>query len=226
MAIILQTMAKKIFIEPLQYLTQDVPGISHAELAEEACIRGIKWVQLRIKHKPIEYIREEALKTLAICRKYNALFIMNDHVELAKSIHADGVHLGKSDMNPIAARKILGDHFIIGGTANTFEDIQLLTDAGVNYIGLGPYRFTPTKENLSPILGLEGYKTILAKCKAAENNMPIIAIGGITVPDVLAIIEAGFYGIAVSSAINLAKNDNEKTYLINELINKTTLWNL
>jgi thiamine-phosphate pyrophosphorylase len=120
-------------------------------------------------------------------------------------VNATGVHLGKTDMPPAEARRILGDGFIIGGTANTFEDIRRLTDEGVDYIGLGPFRFTATKKNLSPILGLEGYKDILSRCRAAGIALPVLAIGGITVDDIPALMQTGVSGIAVSSAIRQAE---------------------
>lgn len=86
---------------------------------------------------------------------------------------------------PIAeARQILGKDFIIGGTANTFEDVQMHYQAGADYIGCGPFRFTTTKKNLSPILGLEGYKAIVSQMKTAGINLPIVAIGGITYDDI------------------------------------------
>jgi thiamine-phosphate pyrophosphorylase len=204
-------------ISTLHYITQPVPGKTSSELTEEVCSAGINWVQLRIKNSSYNEILEEAIKTEAICRKYHAKIIINDHVNVAKAIRADGVHLGKSDMDPLEARSILGKGVIIGGTANTFEDIKSLAAKGVDYIGLGPFRFTATKENLSPVLGLEGYQEIIAACKKENIHQPIIAIGGITVEDVKQLIHTGVYGIAVSSAINLHDNRMEA---VKRFINK------
>ena len=117
---------------------------------------------------------------------------------------ADGVHLGKQDMPPAEARALLGPGFIIGGTANTFADIERLAVAGVDYIGLGPFRFTTTKQNLSPVLGLAGYADLLAQCRAAAINIPLIGIGGITLPDVAPLLGLGLHGVAVASAITKA----------------------
>lgn len=196
-------------ISRFHYITQEIAGESHDQLVESACSAGIDWVQLRIKDKTYNECLEIAVKTEAICRKYHATFIINDHVKLAKSIRADGVHLGKSDMSPIEARDILGNDFVIGGTANTFEDIENLAAAQVNYIGLGPFRFTATKQNLSPILGIEGYEQIVKKCADAGIKIPLIAIGGIKVEDVKTLMNTGIYGIAVSSAINLSEYKTE-----------------
>src|ERR1035437_658940 len=197
------------YISHFQYITQDIEGVSHQELAMNACIAGVDWVQLRIKNKTYNEWLDIALKTEMICRKYHAKFIVNDNVGIAKAVKADGVHLGKTDMDPREARQLLGSNAIIGGTANTFEDIIQLIDAGVDYVGLGPFRFTETKENLSPVLGIAGYEQIVAQCRKSGITIPIIAIGGIKVEDVKPLMEIGIYGIAVSSTINKSNNISE-----------------
>lgn len=191
-------------IATLHYITQNLNASTHAESAAEACQAGVNWVQLRVKDQPYEKWLQEAKATREICNQFNCTFIVNDNAALAKEVNADGVHLGKTDMAPQEARKILGEEKIIGGTANTFEDILRLAEAGVDYIGLGPFRFTTTKENLSPILGLEGYATILQQCKEAGITIPIIAIGGIIPEDVKSLLLTGIHGVAVSSGINKA----------------------
>jgi thiamine-phosphate pyrophosphorylase len=196
-------------ISKLHYITQELAGISHSKLAELACLAGVDWVQLRLKNKSYEEQLKIAALTKTVCTKYNAKLIINDNVQLAKEIKADGVHLGKADMSPAEAKEILGKDIIIGGTANTFDDIMYLSEAKVDYIGLGPFRFTSTKENLSPILGLDGYKTIIAKCIQNKIDIPIISIGGIKSEDVRSLIGTGVYGVAVSSAINLSERKNE-----------------
>jgi thiamine-phosphate pyrophosphorylase len=120
-------------------------------------------------------------------------------------------------MSPTEARELLGKGFIIGGTANTFEDIERLAASGVDYIGLGPFRFTSTKENLSPILGIEGIEGIIKKCNEKGIHIPIIAIGGIKTEDVKTIMDKGVYGIAVSSSINLSEN---KIETVKRFVNK------
>ncbi len=196
-------------ISKLHYITQEIEGKTHSQFAEEACRGGVKWVQLRLKNKSEQEWKEIALETLAVCKKYNAKLIINDNVVLAKEINADGVHLGNQDMSIVEARKILGNHFIIGGTANTFEDIKMHTAAGVDYIGVGPFRFTSTKEKLSPVLGLEGYAAIMQQCKSEKINIPIIAIGGIIPSDVSQIIETGVYGVAIAGYINHSERKEE-----------------
>lgn len=206
-------------IEKLQYITHQSPSFSHEELVLQACKVDIKWIQVRMKNTP----EDEWLATAQLARQYtrehNARLIINDHVEIAKAVGADGVHLGKTDRSPTEARKILGENYIIGGTANTFEDVQQLVAQGVDYIGIGPFRFTTTKKNLSPILGLEGYKKLVQSCQETGIDIPLIAIGGIQVEDVREILETGMYGIAVASAIgygDLAVNATKFMAVIND----------
>ena len=184
--------------------------------AEAACRGGVDWVQRRVKNKTEDEWKAIAEQTKAVCKKYGAKLIVNDSVKLAKLIAADGVHLGKEDMPPDEARALLGADFIIGGTANTFEDIQRLALLKVNYIGLGPFRFTSTKTNLSPFLGLKGYVELMRMCAEENITVPVIAIGGIQLNDVDAILASGVYGIAVSSAISDTTDISEAAKLFFE----------
>ncbi len=218
-------------ISRLQYITQETEKYSHAELAEFACKGGVNWVQLRVK-SPLSssppkgeraYYREfekAALETQKICKKYGATFIINDNVTLAKEIGADGVHLGLNDMNPKEARKILGENFIIGGTAHNLDEAKFQIENKVDYIGIGPYRFTSTKNDLSDILGIEGIKNIVETFHETSLQIPFIAIGGIKVDDIQSLLELGIHGIAVSSAINLAENKSESAEQFVQTISK------
>ena len=188
-------------ISRFHYLTQDLPDISHQELAEIACKNGIRWIQLRVKNKPFEDWLQIAKDVKQICNHFQTILIINDHAEIAKAVDADGVHVGKNDVTVLAARKIVGESKIIGATANTLQDILAHQKNGVNYIGLGPYKFTKTKEKLNPILGLEGYSIIQ---QSNNSSIPIIAIGGIQLEDVQPLMNTGIHGVAVSSVINLA----------------------
>lgn len=172
--------------------------------AELACRGGVRWVQLRVKNAPAAAWQQLAQDTLAVCRHHGATCIINDNPELVRAIGADGVHLGQQDMPPAEARALLGPGRIIGGTANTFADLARLAAAGVDYIGLGPFRFTTTKEKLSPVLGLAGYAELLAQARAAGVAVPVVGIGGITQADVAALRGAGLHGVAVAGAISTA----------------------
>lgn len=185
-------------ISRLQYISQGATPLTHLENIEKACNAGLDWVQLRLKNTDATVLLETAKKARVITNRFQTKLIINDYYKIAKEVAADGVHLGKTDACPLTVRNFLGPSFIIGGTANTLEDCSSLIDRKVDYIGLGPYQFTKTKKNLSPVLGVLGYKNLLAKL---QTKTPIIAIGGIALEDVSEIIEIGVYGIAVSSAI-------------------------
>ena len=185
-------------ISNLHYIT------TTPEAAELACQGGVRWVQFRVKNQHYATWKQLALDTQAVARRYGATLLINDNPRLAQEIGADGVHLGAADMPPAEAREMLGSKFIIGGTANTFADVQRLAAAGVDYIGLGPFRFTRTKDKLSPILGLAGYASIVAQARAAGLVLPIIGIGGITLADVPELLATELHGVAVSGAIGAA----------------------
>ena len=119
----------------MQFITHYTERYSYLDAARMALEGGCRWVQLRMKDTPVETIEPVALEVQALCRQYGATFIIDDHVELVREIGADGVHLGKNDMSVAEARRILGDEYIIGGTANTYEDVKKHWLDGVKYIG-------------------------------------------------------------------------------------------
>lgn len=201
-------MSKYKAIAKLQFITTDHPELTHADQAIRAYQAGCKWVQLRMKEASEAEIELEIQKILPVANAHSAILLINDHTALALKTGAHGVHLGKSDMTPIEARQLLGFDFIIGGTANTFEEVVQLIENGVDYIGLGPFRFTTTKKKLSPTLGLEGYASIFQKMEEADIHFPIVAIGGILEADLPALKTAGVQGIALAGAI-LNNNDIE-----------------
>ena len=203
----------------LLFITHQTERFSYMQSAEIALKGGCKQIQLRMKDAFAECLLETARKMKILCDSYCADLYIDDNVDVCKMANATGVHLGKNDMPIADARKILGKNFIIGGTANTFEDIKLLHAAGADYIGLGPFRFTETKKNLSPILGLSGYKDIVRLCEESNIKLPIFAIGGINIDDIEAIMQTGISGIALSSTILQAINPIEETKKIIQTIN-------
>ncbi|GIV27720.1 MAG: thiamine-phosphate synthase [Bacteroidia bacterium] len=201
--------------------------ISHGQTYEEqeysilsALDAGIQWIQLRWKKANESDILKLAEKIKLRTDAYNAILIINDYPHIAKKINATGVHLGLKDIPVLEARNILHNHQWIGGTANTYDDVLQRIKENVTYIGLGPLKFTTTKENLSPILGIEGYKRIIQKLNKIQ--IPIYAIGGITLDDIEALIAAGVYGIAISSAFNTAKDKSNFVKQINQKLYATT----
>ena len=147
--------------------------------------------------------------------------IIDDYAEIAAETGACGVHLGQTDEEITVARQKLTDKQIIGLTCNTFEQVFTAVKSGADYLGVGPYRFTRTKEKLSPVLGVDGYRTLIAECRKHNIHIPVYAIGGICLEDVKGLMEAGVYGIAISSLVLEAPNP-EKT--IRKLREEITQW--
>ncbi len=193
-----------------QFITHQTDRYDYLQSARIALEGGCKWIQLRMKDAPIDEVEAVAWQVKKLCGNYQAVFLIDDHVELCRKINADGVHLGKEDIHPKQAREILGDGFIIGSTCNTFEDIELQNKLPIDYIGLGPFRFTSTKQKLAPVLGLDRYSDIIHACRKNEINIPIVAIGGITKEDIFSIMQTGVQGVALSGAVLQAENPVEE----------------
>ena len=206
-------------IDKLQYITHDHSTKSHVDLVREACEAGVGWIQLRMKNATDKEIMDTGRKVRAICDKYQAIFILNDKVHLVDPLEADGVHVGLNDMSVEKARDIIGNK-IIGGTASKLADIDLHVSHGADYVGVGPYSFTETKENLSPILGLEGYQDLINELGVLGVDIPIVAIGGITLDDIPDLFMTGIDSIAVSGLLIKAFENPGETSSILELINQ------
>lgn len=189
-------------MEKLQYISQG-NTIQEQELhIRKALDNGIKWVQVRWKNAPENELINLCEISKQLCSEYQAVCIINDHVHLVKEIDADGVHLGLNDSSIEKARLILGENKIIGGTANTLSDVIQRIEESCDYIGLGPLRFTTTKEKLSPVLGFEGYQEIVNGLRDQSIDIPkIFAIGSVALEDLLPLQEIGIYGVAVSGLI-------------------------
>jgi thiamine-phosphate diphosphorylase len=196
----------------------DTAPVGHVEQVEAACAAGIRWIQLRMKRATDEEMRVAAVAAKEICAAYGAMLLINDRVEIAADIGADGVHLGLQDMSVSQARRLLGEDRIIGGTANTLEDIREHYRQGADYIGLGPYRYTTTKENLSPVLGLGGYQRIMDQLRREGLSIPVVAIGGIGKEDIVPLLEVGLYGIAFSGMMVHAGDRTEVVRALEEEI--------
>lgn len=194
----------------IQFITHSNNRYGYVDGARLALEGGCRWVQLRMKEATEAEFMAAAAEIGRLCKEHGATFVLDDHVEWVEKTGSDGVHLGKNDMPIDEARKILGSDKIIGGTANTFEDVERLYRQGADYIGCGPFRFTTTKKNLSPVLGLEGYQHIIDQMKSHGINIPIVAIGGILESDIKSILATGVSGIAVSGGILNAENPAEE----------------
>ena len=197
----------------LQYISQGSTATAQLNNIQQALSAGCNWIQLRYKNATTEEVIVLAEKVKRLCTDHAATFIINDHPLIAKTVDADGVHLGLTDMTVQQARQIIGSNKIIGGTANTLEDVLQRVDEGCSYIGLGPLRFTTTKEKLSPVLGLRGYEEIIEALLLRGITIPIYAIGGIVLGDIQALMKTGVYGVAVSGIIT---NYPDKKLLIQQ----------
>jgi len=197
----------------LQYISQGDTPVMHLMHIESALDAGVSLIQLRLKNSSDELYLDLARRVKTLCDAYDAKLIINDRPLVAQGCGSDALHLGLSDM-PVPEAKQLVPGKLIGGTANTFEQVKQRCTEQVDYIGLGPYRYTSTKEKLSPILGLEGYRSIIRQMKAEHLHTPVYAIGGIELNDIASIINTGIYGIAVSGLIT---QSDQKETLVKEI---------
>ena len=204
-------------LHKLHYISQGSSPDNHLKNIEAVLDAGVKLIQLRLKNISDELYADYAVKAKELCNLHNAMLIINDNVNVSKLSEADALHLGLDDMSVVAAKKIVSNK-LIGGTANTFEHIKQRCAEKVDYIGLGPYRFTSTKEKLSPILGIEGYINIIQQMKKENLNTPIYAIGGIELQDIESIINTGVHGIAVSGLLTNSGNKEQLVKEINKIL--------
>ncbi len=200
-------------LHKLQYISQGKTPEEHINNIHSVLEAGIKLVQLRLKNVDEKTFSQYGSIAHDLCKRYDAQLIINDNPSVAKNCNSEALHLGLDDMMVEDARKIFPDK-IIGGTANTFEHIKNRCAENVDYIGLGPFRFTSTKEKLSPVLGIDGYAAIVDLMKKNNLSKPIYAIGGIELADIEPIMNTGVYGIAVSG---LLTGSNDKENLVKEI---------
>jgi thiamine-phosphate pyrophosphorylase len=193
-------------------LTLDGTGVPHAEQARILCAAGARWIQLRMKGADRASWISEATAAAGICRAHGAVFIVNDSVEVALESGADGVHLGKLDAEWPHARRALGADRLVGGTVNNAEDARRAAASGcLDYVGVGPHRFTATKKNLATVLGADGIRALVGLL----GTLPAWAIGGVEISDLPLLRGTGVAGVAVSSGLSrgASVNDNVGRYL-------------
>jgi thiamine-phosphate pyrophosphorylase len=189
-------------LHPVMCLTQDGLPLSHLEQAVQLLAAGARWIQVRMKRATSGERLHTAGLIASLCRQYGAVCIINDDVDVAIAVDAHGVHLGKKDGSWREARAAIGQKMILGGTINNVEDAQRALQAScLDYVGVGPWRYTATKENLAPVLGRAGVAGLVAQL----DGIPAWAIGGIDSGDVAEIHASGAVGVAVSSALYRAE---------------------
>ncbi len=181
------------------------------EQVEKAIKGGVTFVQLREKDLDEESFLSEALEIQKLCKMYNIPFIINDNVEIAKKINADGVHVGQSDMKAGNVRAILGKDKILGVSAQTVEQALLAEKEGADYLGVGAVFPTGSKADADDV----SYETLKEICEAV--SIPVVAIGGISAGNVLTLKGSGISGIAVISAIFAAEDIESATKNLKQL---------
>jgi len=192
------------YIEKLQYITHDLPHLSHVAQVQMACEAGAKWIQYRCLSKTDEELLTEINLIAEICDDWGTTLVVTDHIHLNGKADIQGFHIEDMEADFTVLRKLVGDDITLGGSANTLENIIRLANEGADYAGFGPFAHTETKPNDLPLLGVEGYSVILKKLKALSVEIPILAVGGVKFADVESLMQTGIHGIAVSGAINLA----------------------
>jgi len=172
-------------------------GLSHAKQVELLHHGGATLIQLREKQMPAREFYEQAKAAVVIAAQRGVQLIVNDRVDVALAVGAHGVHLGQDDMPPEAARKLLGLDAVIGFSTHNLEQATEASKLPIDYLAVGPIFATTTKSDTSPVLGLDGLRTV----RRAIGEFPLVAIGGITQANARAVIEAGADSVAVISAL-------------------------
>ena len=202
----MQSFFMKKYIEKLHFITHDLPHYTHLEQVQVACEAGAKWIQYRCLTKSDEKLLKDIHPISAVCDDWGATLIVTNHIHLKDLADIQGFHIEDMAADFTTIRKQLGDNYTLGGSSNTVENLIRLAKEGVDYAGCGPFTVTTTKPNNSPLLGIEGYAKTIAQLKELNIDLPILAVGGVTLADVEALMATGIYGIAASSAINQSDN--------------------
>lgn len=204
----------------LQYISQGKDADSQLYSIQHALDAGCTWIQIRYKEPQDPQFMKLARNVKRLCEDYKAVCIINDYPEIAKEVDADGVHVGLADQKVEHVRRILGPNKIIGGTANTYAHILQRIDEKCDYVGVGPFRFTSTKEKLSPILGIEGYRKLIGELRKAQLSIPIYAIGGIEEKDLSQLRKENIHGVAVSGIITHTDKPKEMVQQLYKILNE------
>ena len=183
--------------------------ISHFEQVERLIDGGAKFIQLREKYAAPHEFYESAREALQIVRRCgNAKIIINDRIDIALALHADGVHLGQDDLPPAEARRILGEKAIIGFSTHNIEQAIEAVRLPIDYVAAGPVFATTTKENPDEIIGLDGLKRV----RAAIGDFPLVAIGGINSTNMRAVFDAGADSAAIISGLLIPPDEINRNF--------------
>lgn len=191
----------KKYISKFHYLTQDLPNRTHIEQAQIACEAGANWLQYRCLTKNDDELIAEINQVAGICDDWGTTLIIANHYHLLDKVDVQGVHIEDCDVDFVRIRAQIGEDKTLGASATNVKRLLATQATGVvDYCGYGPFAHTDTKPNNSPLMGFEGYKQL----QRMMVEIPVIAVGGIRLPDVDALLQTGVYGIAVSAAVNIS----------------------
>ena len=183
------------------FITHHNERFSYLESALLALNNGLCFVQLRMKDASDNDVLSLAEKLRPVCDRHAALLTVDDRIHLLETGLFDGVHVGKNDMPVAEAKKLTGSRFLLGATCNTPADALKAISDGADYLGVGPFRFTETKKNLAPVLGVEGYANLTDILQQQGQSIPVYAIGGIITADLNTLKHTGVYGVALSGVL-------------------------
>jgi thiamine-phosphate pyrophosphorylase len=174
-----------------------ISGLSHAEQVALFAAGGATVVQLRDKHAPALEFYEQAKAALEVARKRGVQLMINDRVDIALVVGADGVHLGQDDLPPDAVRRLLGDDVVIGFSTHNLSQAVAASTWPIDYLAIGPIFATSTKENPDPVVGLEGLRAV----REAVGERPLVGIGGVTPVNAREVIQTGADSVALISGL-------------------------
>jgi thiamine-phosphate pyrophosphorylase len=194
-------------LPPLYAITDvQLSGLSHAQQVAALCAGGATIVQLREKVlSPLEFY-SQAEEAVRVGHSYDARVLINDRVDIALAVNADGVHLGQEDLQPAAARRLLGDGAIIGYSTHNAQQALTALEAPIDYIAVGPIFSTKTKQNPDPEVGLK----LLRDIRRMVGTMPVVAIGGISIENAEEVFDTGADSVAIVSWLISNKVEIEK----------------
>jgi thiamine-phosphate pyrophosphorylase len=184
---------------PKIYPLSDAPltGLPHSEQVRRLALGGAKVIQLREKQMTGAALYDAAVEAVAVAREHGVRLIINDRVDIAMAVGADGVHLGQDDLSPGVVRRLLGAKAIIGYSTHNLSQVQAALTLPIDYIAIGPVFSTSTKADTAPTVGLDG----IAEVRKAIGNVPLVAIGGISEMNAASVFDAGADSVAVISAL-------------------------
>ncbi|MEI7027852.1 thiamine phosphate synthase [Paenibacillus sp. y28] len=197
---------------------QSVNGKTALGVAKEALEGGITMLQLREKHAPLRQVLREGRAIRELCRSYNVPFLVNDRIDVAMLLEADGVHVGQDDIPASEARSLLGPQAIIGMSAGTEEEVHIALQENPDYLGIGPIYATATKGDAGAPIG-----TRLLEWSQKQASLPMVGIGGITAGNAGEVITAGADGVAVVSAITAAGDPGQAASKLRSIVHTMLL---